>query len=46
MCMYPNFFANIIESFQKTNKKVKKVKKLMKKSRINPHFVPYNGYFS
>ena len=39
-------FANIRETIHKTNKKVKKVKNLMKKSRITPLFLLNNRYFS
>ncbi len=41
----PNFATNIGQSFDKTNKKEKKVKKNMKKSGYAADFVPYNGYF-
>ena len=41
-----NFLANISETIQKSNKKVKKVKKFMKKKRITPFFLLNNRYFS
>lgn len=41
-----NFFANIAQTIHKTNKKVKKVKKFMKKSANRAVFYLGNGYFS
>ena len=37
--MFTNFFANLVQTFHKTNKKVKKVMKLIKKNAIRPFFL-------